>query len=112
MNTVALTGESIPKDVALGDAVVSGCVNISGLLKVKVSKTFSNSTASRILNLVEEASESKSKSESFIRRFARCLHANRGYFSPLFMRSFRHFLQQVTAMRCLLGSIVRLLSLL
>lgn len=71
LNTVALTGESIPKDVTLGDAVVSGCVNISGLLKVKVSKTFSNSTASRILNLVEEASESKSKSESFIRRFAR-----------------------------------------
>lgn len=71
LNTVALTGESIPKDVMLGDAVVSGCVNISGLLKVKVSKTFSNSTASRILNLVEEASESKSKSESFIRRFAR-----------------------------------------
>lgn len=71
LNTVALTGESIPKDVTLGDAVVSGCVNISGLLKVKVSKTFSNSIASRILNLVEEASESKSKSESFIRRFAR-----------------------------------------
>lgn len=71
LNTVALTGESIPKDVTLGDVVVSGCVNISGLLKVKVSKTFSNSTASRILNLVEEASESKSKSESFIRRFAR-----------------------------------------
>ena len=70
LNTVALTGESIPKDVTLGDAVVSGCVNISGLLKVKVSKSFSNSTASRILNLVEEASESKSKSESFIRRFA------------------------------------------
>lgn len=71
LNTVALTGESIPKDVTLGDAVVSGCVNISGLLKVKVSKTFGNSTASRILNLVEEASESKSKSETFIRRFAR-----------------------------------------
>ena len=71
LNTVALTGESTPKDVTLGDAVVSGCVNISGLLKVKVSKTFGNSTASRILNLVEEASESKSKSESFIRRFAR-----------------------------------------
>lgn len=71
LNTVALTGESIPKDVTLGDNVVSGCVNISGLLKVKVSKTFDNSTASRILNLVEEASESKSKSESFIRRFAR-----------------------------------------
>ena len=71
LNTVALTGESIPKDVTLGDAVVSGCVNISGLLKIKVSKTFDNSTASRILNLVEKASENKSRSESFIRRFAR-----------------------------------------
>ena len=71
LNTVALTGESVPKDVAFGDSVISGCVNISGVLKVKVNKTFSNSTASKILNLVEEASESKSKSESFIRRFAR-----------------------------------------
>ena len=71
LNTVALTGESVPKDVAFGDSVISGCVNISGVLKVKVNKTFSNSTASRILNLVEEASKSKSKSESFIRRFAR-----------------------------------------
>lgn len=71
LNTIALTGESVPKDVAFGDSVISGCVNISGVLKVKVNKTFSNSTASRILNLVEEASESKSKSESFIRRFAR-----------------------------------------
>ena len=57
LNTVALTGESIPKDVTLGDNVVSGCVNISGLLKIKVSKTFNNSTASRIIQLVEEASE-------------------------------------------------------
>ena len=71
LNTIALTGESVPKDVAFGDSVISGCVNISGVLKVKVNKTFSNSTASRILNLVEEASKSKSKSESFIRRFAR-----------------------------------------
>ena len=71
LNTIALTGESVPKDVTFGDSVISGCVNISGVLKVKVNKTFSNSTASRILNLVEEASESKSKSESFIRRFAR-----------------------------------------
>ena len=71
LNTIALTGESVPKDVGFGDSVISGCVNISGVLKVKVNKTFSNSTASRILNLVEEASESKSKSESFIRRFAR-----------------------------------------
>lgn len=70
LNTVALTGESIPKDVTLGDNVVSGCVNISGLLKIKVSKTFNNSTASRIIQLVEEASENKSKNESFIRRFA------------------------------------------
>ena len=71
LNTIALTGESVPKDVTFGDSVISGCVNISGVLKVKVNKTFINSTASRILNLVEEASESKSKSESFIRRFAR-----------------------------------------
>ena len=70
LNTVALTGESIPKDVTLGDNVVSGCVNISGLLKIKVSKTFNNSTASRIIQLVEEASENKSENESFIRRFA------------------------------------------
>lgn len=71
LNTVALTGESIPRDVAKGDDVISGCVNQSGALKVKVTKAFNDSTASKIIQLVENASENKSKSESLIRRFAR-----------------------------------------
>lgn len=70
LNTVALTGESMPRNVAKDDEVISGCVNISGVLRVKVSKVFSESTASKILNLVENASDNKSKSESFIHRFA------------------------------------------
>ena len=71
LNTVALTGESMPRDVAKGDDVISGCVNQSGALKVKVTKAFNDSTASKIIQLVENASENKSKSESLIRRFAR-----------------------------------------
>lgn len=71
LNTVALTGESMPRDVAKGDDVISGCVNLSGALKVKVTKAFKDSTASKIIQLVENASENKSKSESLIRRFAR-----------------------------------------
>lgn len=71
LNTVALTGESMPRDVRKGDQVVSGCVNISGVLTVKVQKTFGESTASKIINMVENASEKKSKSEAFITRFAR-----------------------------------------
>lgn len=71
LNTVALTGESMPRDVAKGDDVISGCVNLSGVLKVKVTKAFKDSTASKIIQLVENASENKSKSESLIRRFAR-----------------------------------------
>ena len=71
LNTVALTGESMPRDVHNGDQVVSGCVNISGVLTVKVQKTFGESTASKIINMVENASEKKSKSEAFITRFAR-----------------------------------------
>lgn len=71
LNTVALTGESMPRDVHEGDLVVSGCVNISGVLTVKVQKTFGESTASKIINMVENASEKKSKSEAFITRFAR-----------------------------------------
>lgn len=71
LNTVALTGESMPRDVAKGDDVISGCVNLSGVLKVKVTKAFNDSTASKIIQLVENASENKSKSESLIRRFAR-----------------------------------------
>lgn len=71
LNTVALTGESMPRDVHEGDQVVSGCVNMSGLLTVKVQKSFGESTASKIINMVENASEKKSKSEAFITRFAR-----------------------------------------
>jgi len=70
LDTVALTGESVPRDVAVGDEVVSGCVNLSGLLRVSVSKTFGDSTASKIIDLVENAGEKKSKSETFIARFA------------------------------------------
>ena len=71
LNTVALTGESLPSDVKEGDTVVSGCVNLSGLLKVKVEKSFGESTASKIIDLVENAGENKSKSETFISKFAK-----------------------------------------
>ena len=71
LNTVALTGESLPRDVVAGDDVISGCVNISGLLHIKVNKTFGESTASKIIDLVENAGENKSKSETFIARFAK-----------------------------------------
>ncbi len=71
LDTVALTGESVPRSVHEHEQVISGCVNLSGLLKVKVTKSFGESTASKILDLVENASESKSRSESFISRFAR-----------------------------------------
>lgn len=71
LNTVALTGESMPRDIRKGDQVVSGCVNISGVLTVKVQKSFGESTASKIISMVENASEKKSKSEAFITRFAR-----------------------------------------
>lgn len=70
LNTVALTGESMPRDVSVNDSVVSGCVNESGVLKIKVTKSFGESTASKIISLVENASTNKSKSETFIRRFA------------------------------------------
>lgn len=70
LNTVALTGESMPRDVKAEDNVISGCVNISGLLKVKVSKSFGESTASKIIELVENAGENKSSSETFIAKFA------------------------------------------
>lgn len=71
LNTVALTGESLPRDIAEGDEVISGCVNLSGLVKVRATKSFGESTVSKIINLVENATESKSKSETFITRFAR-----------------------------------------
>lgn len=71
LNTVALTGESAPRDVTVGSQVVSGCVNVSGVLRARVTKSFGESTASKILDLVQDASKGKSKSENFIRRFAR-----------------------------------------
>ena len=71
LNTVALTGESMPRDISAGMEVISGCVNLSGVLKVQVEKPYSESTAAKIIQLVEEAGDNKSRSESFIRRFAR-----------------------------------------
>lgn len=71
LNTVALTGESMPRDVSAGMEVISGCVNLSGVLKVQVEKPYSESTAAKIIQLVEAAGDNKSRSESFIRRFAR-----------------------------------------
>ncbi len=71
LNTVALTGESLPRDVAPGDDVISGCINVAGLLRVKVGKTFGESTASKIIDLVENAGGNKSRSETFIARFAK-----------------------------------------
>lgn len=71
LNTSALTGESLPRDVKVGDEIISGCINMSGVLKVKTSKEFGESTVSKILELVENSSSNKSKSENFISKFAR-----------------------------------------
>ena len=71
LNTNALTGESAPRDVTVGDEVISGCVNLSGLLKVRTSKNYGESTVSKIIQLVEHAADHKSHSETFIARFAR-----------------------------------------
>ncbi len=71
LDTVALTGESVPREVAPEDAILSGCVNLSGVLRVRTTRAFGESTASRILELVEHAAENKSHSEHFITRFAR-----------------------------------------
>ena len=71
LNTVALTGESVPRDVAAGDEVLSGCINMSGVLRIKTTKEFGESTASKILDLVENSTSKKSKSEQFISKFAR-----------------------------------------
>ncbi len=71
LNTSALTGESVPREVAVGDAVISGCVNMNGLIKVRTTKEFGESTVSKILDLVENSSMKKSRSENFITRFAR-----------------------------------------
>ena len=71
LNTVALTGESVPREVDVEDEVISGCVNLSGVLRVRTTKNFGESTVSKIIDLVEHASEHKSRSETFITRFAR-----------------------------------------
>ena len=71
LNTAALTGESLPRNVSVGDEVISGCINDTGLLKIRTTKEFGESTASKILELVENASSRKSKSEAFISKFAR-----------------------------------------
>ena len=71
LNTVALTGETMPRDVNVGDEVISGCVNLSGVLRVRTTKAFGESTVSKIIALVENAGEHKSQSEAFITRFAR-----------------------------------------
>lgn len=71
LNTSALTGESLPREVESGDEVISGCININGLLKIRTTKEFGESTVSKILNLVENASSRKSKAEDFISKFAR-----------------------------------------
>ena len=71
LNTAALTGESLPRDVRAGDEIVSGCINMSGVLRIRTTKEFGESTVSKILDLVENASSRKSRSEAFISRFAR-----------------------------------------
>ena len=76
LNTSALTGESIPRDVKPGDEVVSGCINMSGVLHIRTTKIFGESTVSKVLDLVENASSRKSRSENFIARFAR-------YYTPV-----------------------------
>jgi Zn2+/Cd2+-exporting ATPase len=76
LNTLALTGEAVPRNVKIGDEVLSGCINNSGILKVKVTKEFGESTVSKILNLVENASSRKSSSENFISKFAK-------YYTPI-----------------------------
>lgn len=71
LNTAALTGESVPRTARTGDEVLSGCINMSGVLRIETTKEFDESTASRILDLVENASSRKSRSEQFITKFAR-----------------------------------------
>lgn len=71
LNTSALTGESVPREVATGDEIISGCINLSGVLKIQTTREFGESTVSKILDLVENASSRKSRSEAFISRFAK-----------------------------------------
>ena len=76
LNTVALTGESAPREVDVGDDVISGCINMNGVLRVRVTKVYGESTVAKILELVESSGENKSKSEAFITRFAK-------YYTPI-----------------------------
>ena len=76
VDTAALTGESLPREAQPGDDVISGCVNLSGLLRVRVTKAFEESTVAKILDLVENSSSKKAKAENFITKFAR-------YYTPL-----------------------------
>ena len=71
LDTVALTGESVPRDATVGDNIISGCVNLSGVVRARVTHLFEDSTASRLIKLVESSNQNKSKSERFIRRFSR-----------------------------------------
>lgn len=71
LNTSALTGESLPRQAKAGDEVISGCINMSGVLKIRTTKEFGESTVSKILDLVENASSKKSRSENFISKFAK-----------------------------------------
>ena len=95
LNTIALTGESMPRDVSKADDVISGCINMSGVLKVKVSKKYSDSTVAKIIDLVENSSQNKSQSETFIRKFARVYTPivvfcaiGLAFLPPLFMESY------------------------
>jgi Zn2+/Cd2+-exporting ATPase len=95
LNTIALTGESMPRDVSKADDVISGCINISGVLRVKVSKKYSDSAVAKIIDLVENSSQNKSQSETFIRKFARVYTPivvfcaiGLAFLPPLFMESY------------------------
>ena len=94
LNTSALTGESLPRNIGIGEEVISGCINMTGVLKIRTTKEFGESTVSRILDLVENASSRKSKSEDFISKFARvytplvCLSALALAFLPPLARMF------------------------
>ena len=77
LNTSALTGESLPRDAKTGDEIISGCINMTGVLKIRTTKEFGESTVSKILELVENSSSRKSRSEDFIAKFARILHPRR-----------------------------------
>ncbi|HCX41511.1 MAG TPA: heavy metal translocating P-type ATPase, partial [Lachnospiraceae bacterium] len=71
LDTMALTGESLPREIHTGDEVISGCINLSGVIEVKTSKEFGESTVAKILNLVENATAKKAEAENFISKFAK-----------------------------------------